>query len=330
MGSTKKKKRTTKKEEGSTWLSEHPWLGILILLFLYIIFLIVPTFIYRIFVNPAFFVSHLYLYYIIDFFGVAFLFLVIVPLVLGIPNKRGYVDHFQSIRVTNFKPPYRTIVLGLIAAIVTLVCMLIATLLAALVGGDMIFEPSLMIDPLYPATIYSTLKPGIWEEVAFRGIILVLLLRKYSKKTSIIVNGILFGTFHVVNILVGILNAWIFEIEPEPSLNGFLIIEGFRVLYTTFFGIFLAYLFIKTNSLIPCIITHYLVDAFASQVTIMTYDSEMVIWIHLIFMTVIGFGMLPMKLNTLIVRASCYAWPQPYDEQVKFFDTYFARKKHKS
>jgi membrane protease YdiL (CAAX protease family) len=209
--------------------------------------------------------------------------------------------------------------------------MLLATFLASLVGGDIIFEPSLMIDPLYPATIYSTLKPGIWEEVAFRGIILVLLLKKYSKKASIIVNGILFGLFHAVNILVGILNALIFEIEPEPSLNGFLIIESFRILYTTFFGIFLAYLFIKTNSLIPCILTHYLVDAFASQVTIIDYGSnELAIWIHLIFITVIGFGILPMIINNLIVRASCYRWPQKFDEQIKFFDTFLARKKHNS
>jgi membrane protease YdiL (CAAX protease family) len=157
------------------------------------------------------------------------------------------------------------------------------------------------------------------------------LLKKYNKKTSIIVNGLLFGSFHVVNILVGFLNAWIFEIEPEPSLNGFLIIEAFRIVYTTFLGFFLAYLFIKTNSLIPCIITHYLVNAFSSQVSILDYQgNENVIWLHLIFMTVIGFGILPMKLNILIVRASCFAWPQPYDERIKLFDTYLVRKKYKT
>lgn len=334
MGSTKSKKgnkkRISEKNGEGTWLSEHPWMGILTLLFCYIIFLLVPNLIYRIFVNPTFFATHLYLYHIIDFFGVAFYFLVIVPLILGLPNKRGYADHFQSIRVTSIRPPYRTIVLGLIAAIVTLTCMLLATSLAMLFGGKIVFEPSLLINPAYPASIYSTLKPGIWEEVAFRGIILVLLLKKYSKRTSIIVNGVLFGTFHVVNILFGILNAIFFEIEPEPSLNGFLVIEAFRVLYTTFFGIFLAYLFIKTNSLIPCIITHYLVDAFSSQVSIMNYYDDWVIWVHLILITVIGFGILPMKLNTLIVRASCYAWPQPFDEQVKLFDTFLVRKKYRS
>lgn len=332
MGSTKtekgrkstKTKRDKLSEENQSWLGQHIWLAIIILLLGYIFFLIVPTTIYRIFVNPTFYLNNLYLFYLIDFFSVALYFLIIVPFILGLPNTRRYGEYFQSVRVTRFTPVYRTVVLGLIAAILMLSLMLLSTFLATRFEGQMIFEPSLMIDPSYGVSVYAMLKPGIWEEVAFRGIILVLLMKKYSKKTSIFVNGILFGLFHSLNILTAFMNAFLFEIEPEP---GFWVYTLFQIGYTTFFGIFLAYLFIKTESLIPCILTHYLVNAFSSQVTnAQNYNP----WIFLIFITVIGFGILPMKLNILIVRASCHTWPQPFDEQVGLFDTFLARKKFRN
>jgi membrane protease YdiL (CAAX protease family) len=47
------------------------------------------------------------------------------------------------------------------------------------------------------------LVPGIWEEIAFRGVILTLLLKKYSEKKSIIINGLLFGGVHFINIIQG-------------------------------------------------------------------------------------------------------------------------------
>lgn len=323
MGSTKKVKG--KEKENTTWLSEHPWFGILILLILYIVFLLLPGLLYGFFVSQSFYLSHLYVAHIIDFFGVAILFLIIVPLLLGLPNGRGYVSYAQNTRVINFKPVFRTIILGLITAIVVLACMLFATFLATLTSptGQVVFDPNLLIDPT-TINVYTSLRPGIWEEVAFRGIILVLLLKLYSKRISIIINGILFGLFHATNILAALLGAIFFESSFTMELI-FQIL--FQVLYTTFFGIFLAYLFIKANSLIPCIIVHYLADAFS---TLVGNATSVNLWIYLTFATVIGFGILPMKLNILIVRFSCYTWPQPFDEQVKLFDTFLARKKFKS
>jgi len=328
MGSTKTKEGQKKiqkkdpiKQESLTWLSDHPWMGIFTLIFFYIIFLYVPTMLYQLFASSPTF----RIYHIIDFFGVAFYFLLVVPLIFGLPTNRGYKDNCESSRVFHFKPIYRTIVLGILSAIVLTACMLLSSYLAVVIGqeGAMLFDPSLLVNPL-TTNIYTSLKPGIWEEVAFRGIILVLLLRKYSKKTAIIVNGVLFGLFHAVNLLFMLLNAIFFEVEPDRvAMVGTL----FQIVYTMFFGFFLAYLFIKANSLIPCIIAHYLVDALS---TLVATDQNVNLWLFWIFATVIGFGMLPAKLNILIVRASCYTWPQPFDEQVKSFDTFLARKQIKS
>ncbi len=333
MGSTKTKKeekkvsnkqvtkKVQKKEINYSWLSEHPWLGIILLLFFYIIFLYGPTMLYLLFASSP----TLRIYHIIDFFGVAFYFLFIVPLVFGLPTNRNYVDNCESSRVFHFKPIYRTIVLGIISAVLLTACMLLASYLAVVIGQDgaMVFDPSLLVNP-ETINVYTALKPGIWEEVAFRGIILVLLLKKYSKRASIIINGILFGFFHAVNLLFMLLNAIFFEEDLDyVRMIGTL----FQIVYTMFFGFFLAYLFIKTNSLIPCIISHYLVDALS---TLVAPDINVNLWLFWVFATVIGFGILPAKLNILIVRASCYTWPQPFDEQVKSFDTFLARKNRKN
>lgn len=323
MDSTKK--RVKRNKQKISWLSEHPWMGIIILLFLYILFILLPGLIYAFFVNPTFYSTHLYVAHLIDFFGVAILFIIIVPFVLGLPNGREFVGYTQSIRIVNFKPVFRTIVLGLITAIIILSCMLLATYLTTLTSptGQVIFDPSLLIDPT-TINIYTALRPGIWEEVAFRGIILVLLLKLYSKRTSIILNGILFGGFHLTNILAALLSALFFETEFN---NETIFQILFQVIYTTFLGIFLAYLFIKSNSLIPCIIVHYLVDAFS---TLVGFAVNVNIWLFLTIMTIIGIGILPAKINILLVRFSCYTWPQPFDEQVKSFDTFLARKSKKS
>ncbi|MGC9779148.1 MAG: CPBP family intramembrane metalloprotease [Candidatus Heimdallarchaeota archaeon] len=318
------KTRKSSKKQESTWLSEHPWMGIFILLFLYVIFLLLPGLLYAIFVNQTFYNTHLYVAHLIDFFGVAILFIIIVPFALGLPNGRKFVGYTKGIRVVNIKPAFRTVVLGFITAIVTLACMLFATYLTTLTSttGQVIFDPNLLINPS-TINIYTSLRPGIWEEVAFRGIILVLLLKIYSERTSIFINGILFGAFHLVNIFGAFLGLIVFGTE----FNNEMIFQVlFQVIYTTFFGIFLAYLFIKANSLIPCIIVHYLVDGFS---TLVTSASNVNVWLFLMFVTVLGIGILPMKLNILIVRSSCYTWPQPFDEKVSLFDTYLARKNHK-
>ncbi|MHA1211852.1 MAG: CPBP family intramembrane glutamic endopeptidase [Candidatus Heimdallarchaeota archaeon] len=328
MGSTKTRKK--QQELNTTWLSEHPWMGIMTLLFLYIIFLILPGMIYRLAVTYTYYSTHIYWIHIVDFFGVAILFLLIVPLVLGLPTNRSYKDNAESSRVFNFKPVYRTVGLGIISAVILLACMLLASYLAIVTTsqGFLPFDPSYLVDPS-TVNIYTSLKPGIWEEVAFRGIILVLLLKKYSKRTAIIVNGVLFGLFHVVNLILAFVNAIVFSVSIPEELP---IMVIFQIVYTMFFGFFLAYLFIKANSLIPCIIAHYLVDAFSTLVGVAGYNIYITdnLLILLAYVTVIGFGILPMILNNLLVRVSCYAWPQSFDEQIRLFDTFLARKKYRS
>jgi membrane protease YdiL (CAAX protease family) len=86
---------------------------------------------------------------------------------------------------------------------------------------------------------------GIWEEIMWRGIILTMFLRKYSVRTSITLNTVLFAIAHLSNLFVGqnvivMLGQLIFVLIATP---------------------FISYVFVKTESLIPGILIHFAIDA---------------------------------------------------------------------
>ncbi len=93
----------------------------------------------------------------------------------------------------------------------------------------------------YPLQI-SILFAPIYEEVIFRGLILIGLTRFYSVRNSIIISSLLFGLWHFKNIFF----------IPAPELIH-------QILYTAFiFGPIVAWITIKTKSIWPAMILHYL------------------------------------------------------------------------
>ena len=100
--------------------------------------------------------------------------------------------------------------------------------------------------------IWSGLRPGIWEEVAFRGVILTLLLKKYNERTAIIINTVLFTLAHLSNLLTN---------SGFDIMTVLTIMVG-QLLFVALGTPLLALLFVKSKSLIPSIIVHYAVDAF--------------------------------------------------------------------
>jgi len=93
----------------------------------------------------------------------------------------------------------------------------------------------------YPLRI-SILFAPIYEEVIFRGIILIGLTRFYPVKNSIVISSLLFGLWHFKNIF--------FISTPELA---------HQILYTALiFGPVIAWVTVKTKSIWPAIILHYL------------------------------------------------------------------------
>ena len=87
---------------------------------------------------------------------------------------------------------------------------------------------------LWGAVVLFVVIAPITEELLFRGLILRGLLSRYTVKTSVLVSTILFSAFH--------LNPWQF-------------------LSATIFGVLMAWWFVRTRSLLPCIFGHALANA---------------------------------------------------------------------
>jgi membrane protease YdiL (CAAX protease family) len=90
-----------------------------------------------------------------------------------------------------------------------------------------------------------TITSGIFEEIIFRGIILSIFLNRYSEKKAILLSATVFGGIHALNIL-----------NPQKEVIWVLA----QVIWAVGFGIMYSYIFIKTKSLIPLILLHYLIN----------------------------------------------------------------------
>jgi hypothetical protein len=104
--------------------------------------------------------------------------LYLMPYVLGLPNgRKALKEYCLDIRLLPIKPVKRNIFLGLSVAILTLASIYIASLITGYFQFDWSLVPGVRW--------VKGLTRGIWEEVFFRGIILVLFMRMFEKRKAI-------------------------------------------------------------------------------------------------------------------------------------------------
>ena len=124
--------------------------------------------------------------------------MVIVPFVFKMPDGRTtFKEYKSSIGLTRTSPLTRLIAIGLGFTFLYFLTWFVAVSFSEPFSpafGAMFAPPDL--SDLGWFVIVFALLPGVWEEVAFRGVMVKLLLKKYSQKTTILVSGILFGIFH--------------------------------------------------------------------------------------------------------------------------------------
>jgi membrane protease YdiL (CAAX protease family) len=170
------------------------------------------------------------------FLALGVLALYLMPYALGLPNGRKSLrDYCHDIRLLPITPLGRNILLGLLMAALTLSSIFLASLLT----GHFVFDWSLV-----PALRWvKGLTRGIWEEVFFRGIILVLFLRVYPLRRAVFLSTFLFAVVHL----------------NPMSINLEMIVD---VVSIFFIGLLFTYLVLKTGSLLPAIIFHYIHDIF--------------------------------------------------------------------
>lgn len=114
--------------------------------------------------------------------------------------------------------------------------------------------------------ILTMLNIGFIEELIFRGF-LFKMMAKSNLKSAMIVSAVTFGIGHIVNLLNGA--------ELLPTLM--------QICYATATGYLFVLLFHKSKSLIPCIITHCLVNA----LSIFSVENMVSVYIAPVFLTVL-------------------------------------------
>jgi membrane protease YdiL (CAAX protease family) len=181
------------------------------------------------------------------------LLFIIVPYVLGFPKRsHPYETYLSEIRLTNVKPLLRLILLGVSCYLILAVCTVAGVLIYRLTHGLPVnisfmrnsFILSNELPPNSSSWLYSL--PSILEEVAFRGVILAMFLRFYNPPKAILFSAVGFGTIHLGNMLGGGDPVWV----------------AGQAVWAAILGLFYGYVTLKTNSLLPAMIVHYLGNLF--------------------------------------------------------------------
>lgn len=174
------------------------------------------------------------------------LWILLLPIALYYMKGTSSRNFVYSIRLHPNKMASRNILLGIIVSFSFFICVVFTAILLGVYTSNF----SLLVSPDYENGLgwfifIFALIPGIWEEIAFRGIILTFLLSKYSVRKALIFDGLLFALFHIFNYLI---------------LGQDLLSVLLQSIAAIFVGVTLAYLTIKTGSILPAIIIHYSID----------------------------------------------------------------------
>ena len=114
--------------------------------------------------------------------------------------------------------------------------------------------------------ILTMINIGFIEELIFRGF-LFRMMEKNNVKSAIIVSALTFGIGHIVNLLNGA--------QLIPTLM--------QICYATAIGYLFVILFHKSKSLVPCMITHCLVNS----LSIFNVENTLSLYIAPVFLTII-------------------------------------------
>ena len=133
--------------------------------------------------------------------------------------------------------------------------------------------------------------PSIFEEAAFRGIVLTVFLSKYTERRSIIFSSVGFELMHLLNLISGGELVWVLG----------------QVVWAFIIGLFYGYVFVRTRSLLPPMIVHYLGNVFISSL-IGYIQTRASIEIQSLYGVIFSFGVVPTTLMILWTRFFSSRW----------------------
>jgi membrane protease YdiL (CAAX protease family) len=217
---------------------------------------------------------------------------VITPFILNLPNgKTPFRQYLSDIRLNNFHPFFKLLFLSLSCYLILVFCQASGPVVFRLSQGHQLTWSFILsvFDirgdlPPDSASLWVSL-PSAFEEIAFRGVVLTLFLRRYSGIKAIVFSSLAFGLIHFTNLLNGSEAIWV---------------TG-QVGWAFILGLGYGYLTLKTNSLFPAMLLHYLSNVFVGSFTAYLQAAAS-IQIYALYGLIFTFGGIPTSLIILWVR----------------------------
>lgn len=233
-------------------LTNHPWLFLLVFMVLTLLCqVIIGVLLYPL----KFPIGSPVSIFLTMLLGSLLLLFIIVPFVLGFPKRpKLYETYLTEIRLAKVTPFIRLLLLGITCYVILAVCQVAGVLVYRLTQGLPIdagfmqtwFRLSAELPPNSPSVWVSF--PSVLEEVAFRGVILAMFLRFYKQRQAILFSALGFGIIHLFNIVNGGDPVWVVG----------------QAVWAAILGLFYGYVTLRTGSLLPAMIFHYLSNVFVS------------------------------------------------------------------
>jgi membrane protease YdiL (CAAX protease family) len=278
-------------------LKDHPWMALVVVLFSFVFLLDACSIIlFEILqLNPQDRINQI----LPSTISNLLLIVIITPLLFKLPcgssNLKRYFDDIGLLRITPF---FKLIAIGVSCYLIFLLNQALGTVIYGLSQDESInlhflgeiFKFSNEFPPKSNGWLISL--PSILEEFIFRGIILVVFLNKYSSIKAILYSAISFGFIHLLNLANDKEMIWVLG----------------QVIYNAIAGLFYGYLFLRTKSLLPVVLIHYLNNLFIGTVT-GYIQSNASAEIQSIYGIVFFFGLIPTTLSIFWIKYFFKKWP---------------------
>ena len=223
---------------------------------------------------------------------------IIAPFVFGFPGKESsFSDFLSEIRLTRMKPLFQLILLGITSYLILALFQAVGVLVFRLTQGQSIdwsfIRNTFVITRELPPNSDSWIQsiPSIFEEITWRGLILALFLRFYSKPKAILFSSILFGLMHLLTLLDGRPPAW----------------TAGAVIWASITGVFYGYVTIKSDSLLPAIMVHYLGNLFIAAINGYIQNNASVA-MQAVYGVIFTLGIIPSVLMIFWTRFFSNRW----------------------
>ena len=227
------------------------------------------------------------------------LLFLIVPFVFRLPEgKRSFKAYLDAIRLSHLRPVFQLLLLALSCYLIQVLCQ-IAGVLVYRLSHDLpvnwtFIQMEYHLTKLVPSGSWSWLEPfpSIFEEVAFRGVVLSVFLLRYSKPKAILFSSIGFSAMHLLNLTGGKELSWVLG----------------QVAWSVIFGLFYGVLVLKANSLWPAMLVHYLGNLFIAPLTAYLQNSASM-QTQTMYGIIFFFGFIPTTLMILWILLFTKIWP---------------------